>query len=50
LSFVEDLERFFVEALLECELILFFVLHRSNISRRDVVVPNLSKYFYFTAK
>ena len=28
----------------------FFVLHRSDVSRRDVVVPNLSNYFYVTAK
>jgi hypothetical protein len=35
LTLVEDFERFFVEALLERELVLF-VMSRSDFSRRDV--------------
>jgi len=38
LSFVEDFQRLFVEALFERELI-FLVSSGSNFSRRDVVVP-----------
>jgi len=45
LAFVEDLERFFVEALLEGELVFFLGVRGSDFSRRDVVVPTL--YFIF---
>jgi hypothetical protein len=41
LALVEDLERFFVETLLECELIFFFELRGVNFSRRDGDVPTL---------
>jgi hypothetical protein len=43
LALVEDLERFFVEALFERELI-FFVICRSDFSRRDNLFPTFVNF------
>jgi hypothetical protein len=45
LAFVQNLQRFFVETLFECELILFFVVSWRDFSRRDVEFPTFFNFF-----
>ena len=51
LSFIEDFQRFFVEALLQRELVFFFFLvRRSDIRSRDLFGPSYPLIFTITAE